>query len=310
MTHQQLRDWLVLSYYGELEPVQEKKLQRHLAECQECRAEKSALEELHLLLENEKMEVDPRLLEQARAQLRGALRQEGSGKAAHLQRLRGWFSLDWLHGGRALGLTAASALIGVVVGMLIFSRQTSLPEQVQLGIDAQIAGLEFVDRELSPGDLDLIYQTVRPVRQSGDLDPPRIERILTEALVSVDNPGVRMRVVNALEERSAGIDREFQRVLIEVLKNDSNVGVRRRALAVLSELALDESLKEAFTHAVVNDPNAGMRVAAINVLVVKAVGGNSLGSELLSRLASGLEGETNNFIRRRSEEFLQEVNYK
>ena len=261
MTHQQLRDWLVLSYYGELEPVREQELQRHLTGCQQCRAEKSALEELHLLLENEKMEVDPRLLEQARAQLRGALRQEGSGKAAYLQRLRGWFSLDWLHGGRALGLTVASALIGVVVGMLVFSRQTLLPEEVQLAIDAEMASLEFVDRELSPGDLELIYQTVRPVSQSRDLDQPRIEHVLTEALVSVDNPGVRLRVVNALEERSTGIDPEFQQVLIEVLKNDSNVGVRRRALAVLSELDLDESLKEAFIHAVVNDPNAGLRVS-------------------------------------------------
>ncbi len=310
MTHQQLKDQLVLSYYGELAAVRQKELQRHLTECKECRAEKSALEEFHRLLEDDAMQVDPRLLEQARAQLRGALLQERAGRQGYFEKLLGGFSLDWLHGGRALGLTAASAVFGVVVGMLIFWRPTALPNQDRLGRGAEIAGLEFIDRELTTGDLELIYQSVRPMRLGGELDNPPIERVLTEALVSVDNPGVRMRVVNALEERSSGIDAEFQRTLIEVLKNDNNVGVRRRALALLSNLVFDENLKEAFIHAIVNDPNAGMRVAAINVLAVKGVDGNSLGPDLLNRLATGLEGETNNFIRRRSEELLQEVQYK
>lgn len=314
MRHQQLKDWLVLSYYGELMEKQEKALHEHLRDCVACRQEKEALDEFYDLLELDVPEVDSVLLEQARAQLRGALSVEGSSPNTGRSQFFSGFGLDWLYGGRALAVSVASAFLGLALGMLIFSEIERKPadSELLLGSDVEISGVEFLNPNPSDGDLDFIYRAVQPVRLRGGLNDPRIERVLTEALKSVDNPGVRLQVVDALVQRSRAteLDQEVKNSLLEVLKMDPNVGVRKRALGVLSELPLDETLKRALIQTLVNDPNPGMRVAAINILAVKAGQGLSLNPELLNQLASVMDTEKNDFIRRRSREFLQEVQYR
>src|SRR5512145_1702588 len=81
MKHNEYKQLLQLSLFGELKPDEQAKLKEHLLTCSECRSE---LEEqkniLELVSSGKKTIVDEKMLSAARYQLRGALRAESSNQ--------------------------------------------------------------------------------------------------------------------------------------------------------------------------------------------------------------------------------------
>ena len=81
MKHNEFKQLLQLSLFGELKSEEQLKLKEHLLACEECRIE---LEDQKSLLElisgKKKAAVDEKVLSAARYQLRGALRSEKSSK--------------------------------------------------------------------------------------------------------------------------------------------------------------------------------------------------------------------------------------
>ena len=77
MNHNEFKQMIQLSLYGELADDKQKKLISHLESCEECRLELEHQKKIMMLIAGHKnLEVNKDLLKEARMQLRGALRQE------------------------------------------------------------------------------------------------------------------------------------------------------------------------------------------------------------------------------------------
>ena len=80
MNHNEIKKWIRLSLYGELTNEEQSELELHLKDCDECRNELEQQRNLLSLISDKKNEVDDNLLMEARAQLRGAIRNERQRK--------------------------------------------------------------------------------------------------------------------------------------------------------------------------------------------------------------------------------------
>ena len=77
MNHNEYKKLIQLSLYGELSKTKQLQLEEHLHVCEECRSElENQKNLLSILAESNKYKTDEKLLTEARAQLRGALRME------------------------------------------------------------------------------------------------------------------------------------------------------------------------------------------------------------------------------------------
>jgi len=80
MSHNEIKKWIRLSLYSELTNEEQSALEAHLKDCDECRNELEQQRNLLSLISDKKNEVDDKLLMEARAQLRGAIRNERQHK--------------------------------------------------------------------------------------------------------------------------------------------------------------------------------------------------------------------------------------
>ncbi len=299
MRHERYRQWLPLSLYGELGEEEEEMLEAHLAECDECSREQTELRRLQRVLDSQLAEPPAELLEQARWQLHGALL-SGAGipaRDSRIARLKVPLAL------------AASLLIGLVLGQWRSGGQTPPPALLEEG--AALANIEFLDDDESDGELVVRFDAVRSVRLSAPPSDPRMQSVLLEALRAADNPGIRIRAVSAVQSRTRpAADRQLRDVLLGVLRSDDNAGVRRRALSVLQEMAPDPAIRAALIEVLIHDENPGLRVAAVNALQAYGRTAGAVDEETLRRLEQRLTREDNDFIRLRSEAWLEEVRFQ
>ena len=56
-------------------------------------------------------------------------------------------------------------------------------------------------------------------------------------------------------------------LLITVVMTDENPGVRREALKLISQISLDESVKQTLLYVISNDTSSGLRIEALNSLI-------------------------------------------
>jgi hypothetical protein len=144
----------------------------------------------------------------------------------------------------------------------------------------------------------------------GDVDDPRIQRVLTHALLSAQNPGVRLRAVDAIGSRGTdGSDPEILAALIGAMRTDPNPAVRHNALLALRRYPTTPELNRAFADVLVNDRNARLRIEAIEALHSTAGEGIGLEPVLIQHLERSLREDDNDFVRRRTQSLLETAGY-
>ncbi len=312
MRHQKYREWLLMSLYGELDPRRERHLEEHLKQCSDCRLEGRELREFHDMADEARWDVDDSLLNEARAQLRGALRSEsrlGAGSA----RSGGGF-WGFLHGfglGHAL-LGGGCAMAGLLVGFLLFRAPAPVntTNQVADYSTSAVTNVELIDADATDGQVEITFDAIRPVRLKGDVNDPVIQKALAQTMLNGRNAGLRMQALGLLGDKPKALDDQVKLALIRSMKFDENAGVRKRALNALSEAVFDREVKEALLHVLLHDENPGMRVAAISALDAEAGKGPSVDPTLLKMLEDKLDSEKNDYIRLRSKAFLEEVRFQ
>lgn len=217
--------------------------------------------------------------------------------------------------------SAATLVVGIFLGYFLFARGPVQTQMLNSNRIVDLDNLEESDLQISnirlkspfseDGQIEFSFDAIKPISYTGNAGDEFTRKLLAQALLTADNPGVRLKTVNTIAQQSRKNfipDPKVKDALITTLKIDDNPGVRREALNVLMKYPLDEKTRDAFLFVLQNDKNSGMRVAAINALVDWKSQGKSLDNEIRNVLNKKAETDQNDFIRIRAASLLKEVN--
>lgn len=321
MEQQHYKDWLELSLHGELAAPDQKKLEEHLATCAECRTELEDLKHLQTTLRGAKrLEPTDALLQEARLELRTALRVERS-KATFWQSAMDKIDELFAPWAKVSLAGAAMLVVGFMAGYLVFHssmdemmiQQVSDNTEIMRG-QAQIANMKFEDSDPSTGEIAFRFDAVTPLQVKGSLSDPGVQSVLTKALMSSENPGVRLRAVSAITSQiqiqtspPSESDNLVKHALVEAMKFDDNPGVRMQALQALRKFKIDDEIKLGLLHVLTNDKIEGMRVDAITSLALAKDETFASDQNLLEILRKRVETDNNRYVRQGARAVLQEV---
>jgi len=318
MKHNEYKQLLQLSLFGELKSEQQLKLKEHLLSCEECRTE---LEDQKNLLElisgKKKSDVDEKVLSAARYQLRGALRSEKANKnifGSAIANITQLFTTPL----KFAVVSATMLLFGVLIGSLLFNKSSGeeLTSQnknenrfASFNEDISISNLRFIDSDASDGEVEFTFEASRPVRLRGKVNDPQIQGVLTYAMLNEQNPGSRLNSINAMDTKQpTEYDRDVKSALVTVVMTDENPGVRREALKLMSKFPYDDSIKRALLYVITNDSVSGLRIEALNSIIEAAGKGYKLDNEELNLFRNKIQQDENPYIKLRSKTILQEYN--
>lgn len=304
MNHQQWKEWINLMAYEELDAERKRLTEDHMKDCASCREEWDQLKRLHRVMDDHAVQVPTeRLLNEARAELRAALRYERNRPTAS-SRVREMFSSFLPSFRTAMGF-AAMLVVGLFAGYMFAPvKRILVPGPTPEIAATDISNIRFVDANPNDGQIEFAYDAVQPMRVKGNVNDARIQRLLTYALEREQNPGVRLRAVNTIAaNKQPTVDPQVKAALISALKSDGNDGVRKEAMAVLKTYPFDSDIQNAFVYVLQRDANAALRIDAIKSLEERKI----QDKQLLTVLKEKSESDDNSYIRRRATNILQEV---
>ncbi len=263
MNCQEVRDLIPLYLYGELSFDEEERVERHLASCAACAAERARCEKLTLLLGEGEAGVSAELLARCRRDLAAALEKE--------RRRRGWAALRriwtewvvsppmWL---RPVGAMAMLAL-GFFGARMLPEDAAVLGPLARSSPPAVVGKVRLVDTT-DRGEVRVQYEEIRPRELRGSFQDERIRRLLLAAANDPTDPGVRVESIDLLKNRTA--DAEVRRALINALRTDENAGVRLKALEALRPYAHEPETRQALAQVLLDEKHVAVRMAAVEML--------------------------------------------
>ena len=318
MKHDDYKELLHLSFCDELNEEERQVLDDHVKSCGDCREESKELGKLGILLgRGQRFEITDQLLDEARRELRVALRLEKSkprfwaGIAEQFDALASPASTFALR-------SAAMIVVGLAAGYLLFnSRAAGISGITQLvgqastqSSETKIANLKFVGQPLQGGDVEFTFEMVTPVHLKGNVNDAVVQRVMAQALMNDQNPGARLRTVSAIAEQGESLkssDTEIKSALLQAVKADPNVGVRKQALQALRRFPMDNEIKTALLFVLQNEGNPAIRIDAISYLQSPELSRQLVDQDLLNVLKERMQSDNNNYVRTRAKHFYEEV---
>ena len=273
---------IVTAAYGELPDDQVHELDRHLADCTDCRKEREQLLALKVLADAlPVVEPGPNLVARSRLRLDEALDALPPKRWYErlTQRMMNNFASLQAAPVAACLLLAIGAGAGTLGGYEYAQRHAAraaatglaLPAKPASGESAEIANISSIVRQPNSQMVEVRYNQVVPQRMEGSLDDPAIRQLLMLASENSASAGVRDDSVGLLAAecraghscKAAGI----RDALMVALRYDKNEGVRDKALKGLEPyVAEDVRVRDAVLEALLNDPDPRIRTSAINIL--------------------------------------------
>ena len=320
MKHEQYEELLHLSFYHELSDEEQVALELHLKACAECQAEAAELGKLETVLTRaSRFEVNDQLLDEARRDLRVALRLERSKRSAwseFMERLDAFSSPAFR---LAMG-GVAIIVVGVSIGYIVFG-PSSDPGALRTlqGVnqasfqrsEPRVSNFRILQQSPENSEVEFSFEMITPVRMRGNINDNAVQRVMAQALLSDQNPGARLLTVSTLANQVASEktpDKEIKGALIQAMKSDGNVGVRREALKAMQNFQLDKEIKDALLFVLKNESNPSMRIDVINYLEKPVLAGKTVDQDILNGLKQSMQSDNNNYIRIRAKNIYEEVN--
>ena len=307
---------MLLSVYGELTDDEQAALDAAMKKYPELKQEFRRLKKFSTFVtEHTPPETSETFLSDARSQLRQALRKERSVSSLIVRIMN---AAEELFRPRvALGSIGMLSL-GMLVGYCAFAPSSGGQEITIQPVAAaggeqsgtSITNIRFIDNDASDGEVEFEFDAVAPVHMKGNISDPEIQKVLTHALLSESNPGVRLSTVNAISNQtgqSAHIDPAIKAALITSMITDANPGVRGEALRVLQQCDFDNDIRDAVLKVIAHDENSGMRVSAINALSIAKMNGTTFDKKTVDALKQQIGKEQNNYIRNRAVNLVKEI---
>ena len=319
MKHDQYKELLHLSFYHELADDEQEVLDAHLASCVECGAEFEELRKLETLLGSERrFEVTDALLDEARRELRVALRLERAKRPFWNEWLERFDMLLSPRARVALG-GVAMLVVGVSIGYLVFvpfgnegglGTFSTAGQLTSQRAETRVTNFRFIQQSPQIDQVEFTFDIVTPVHMKGNIHDNAVQRVMAQAMLDDQNPGARLRTVSAIADQVEGSkapDKEIKGALIQAVKSDGNVGVRKEALKALQKFPLDNEIKDALLYVLRYDENPGRRIDAINYFQSPGLSRQFVDKDFLDVLKEKMQSDNNNYIRTRARHFYEEV---
>jgi hypothetical protein len=274
---------IVAAAYGELPDEQIHELERHMAGCPECHAEREELLALKLLASAHPVVEPPaNLVARSRQRLEEAL------DALPPKRWYEWLGQRMINNFASLQAAPVAACFLLVAGAGAGTLGSYWVQQsraahsataitVQAATEqtppapAEIANISSIVRQPNSEMVEVHYNQVVPRQMEGSLDDPAIRQMLMLASENSASAGVRDDSVGLMAaECRAGHGCQatgIRDALMVALRYDKNAGVREKALQGLEPyVAEDVRVRDAVLEALLNDSDPRIRTAAINIL--------------------------------------------
>jgi len=317
MKHNEFRHMIQLSLYGELSETEQKQLIEHLNVCEECRNELEKQKDIMVLLsDGKKLKVNEELLKEARLQLRGALRQhriDSFSITLFTNKFLELFSTPPRLAFGAIMILVVGLIIGsVFLGMekvIIKENEPQLTSALLFQNDVRISNMQFIDSDPSDGGIEFTFDASKRIHYKGDIDDPKVQNLLTYAMLNDQNPGSRLNSINMIDSyKKVSLDDDVKEALVTVVMADNNQGVRREALKLLNGGGFDESVKQANLYVLLNDSSSALRIEALNALIDAAKSGHSLNQNDVDIVIKQASQDNNDYIKLKSKTLLEEYN--
>jgi len=317
MRHDQYKELLHLSFYHELNDDEQMVLTDHLKNCTECQIEGESLKKLESAL-GQPFEVSDQLLDQARRELRVALRLEAAKRPFLTEWLERFNILSYPGLRVALGCVAM-LVVGFAIGYFVFMPTGVINSEGSMrGLDqasvqrseTRVSNFRFTPQSPQEGEVEFSFDMVTPVRMKGNVNDNAVQRVMAQALLNEQNPGARLLTVSTLSSQVGATktpDKEIKAALIEALKSDGNVGVRKEALKAMQKYAIDKEIKDALLFVLRNETNSSMRIDVINYLEKPFLADRLVDQDILNGLKQSMQFDNNNYIRIRAKNVYEEV---
>jgi HEAT repeats/Putative zinc-finger len=333
---------------GELEDAEQHRLSAHLSQCPSCSESLEREKELLSLLSENHAEPDAILLADCRGSLTDALDHEEEG--GWLRRALGsLLPANWLSPSPAWS-AAVLLLIGFSVGVLAprLLRHPENPKaagnsgsQIAATSDsassiqsapadssdanspanlapapldlrtADVAGIDVLpsDSDDDSPRVQLQLRSQQPVTLSGTVNNDDVKDVLLGVLRNGERfcPDVRMDAVDLLRARNN--DSDVRTALCHTVRKDPNAAVRLKALEALDGSEPEDIVQQTLLSALVDDDNPGVRIEAINELRELAANGrvSSDDGHMLSVLRDRMQKDPNTYIRLQSAQVIREL---
>jgi hypothetical protein len=326
MEHERLKEWLYLSVFDELGEEEKSVLEDHVLSCGECLHEREEIVRmLEAMTESGAGEPSEEMLQSARQSLRAALWKESLVHAAVRKSipreglltrllgidrtgLEGGFHRSWFRRHQTALSATVMVCLGFVLGCLVTMRvqpgtqylqtQTGLQTQpVAEGRYTSISDVRFIDADAADGEVEIVYNQVRPVHLKTRVNDRQMREVLSYALLKDDNPGVRLEAIKSFEtDRRDSPPEDMKQAFLEVLNTDPNAGVRLQALLIVRRFPFDEEIKRSLLFVLSHDDNPGMRIAVMNYLAQTVIDGVIPEKELYDILRTFRTSDRNNYV--------------
>ena len=275
---------IVMATYGELPDDAAHELERHLASCGDCQAEREQLRALKLLADAYPLE-EPGANLMARSRLRLEEALDALPPKTWLERLGQRFSNNFARM-QAAPLAACLLLVigagagglgGYHIAQSHAAQAGGAAPAPQGGVAApaatgvEVANISSIVREPNSETVEVHFNKLVPAEAKGTLDDPGIRQLLMLASANASSTDVHDDSVELLASecraghscKGAGI----RDALMVALRYDRNAGVRQKALEGLQPyVAEDVRVRDAVLEALLNDSDPRIRTAAINML--------------------------------------------
>ncbi len=315
--HGRFKRMLPQFIYGDLAPDDEARLRRHLELCQSCAADCEELRLLSGLVAGAgRRDVDEKSLEEARLQLIARLPRPVRTRRSSMAGIFAATFRPWRPGIALAGMVCA-LVVGVLLGGQLFhadgGRETGFASpdgragmQVSDLEGMSVSNLRILGGSETDGEIAVAFDATRTVRLRGTLADPLVQRVIARAIVDGENAGVRMRAAShAMPVTAEPGDREIKAALLLAMKNDPNDGVRKAALEALLRYPADLEIRDGLVQVLLADENLGLRVAAINGLGTMSALGLASDARLRGSLEAQTRREDNLFVKTRMESLLK-----
>jgi anti-sigma factor RsiW len=296
--------------YGEVSSEVEEAVESHLASCPACRTELARHQKFIELLDERETLSDAGMLLRCRAELSRTLRQEIAAEARHGAGWRGWHhAVEYLRELSRVHIPFRVPVGAMALVALGFVGARYTPEKFG-GVRAAVAeplfsNVRSVEPNSSSGQVQIAVDEVRRRIVSGNMQDPEIQSLLLAGVREGENPNVRLDSITVLRGGAAGggttDSAQLRQALLGALENDPNAGVRLKALEGLKQFAGDAAVRTTVANVLLKDDSAAVRVQAIDLLTAHH------DDSIVGILQNAVQKEDNSYVRAQCSRLLAQL---